>query len=92
MSLFYCLNFERNYGVLKSKSPLLVVEQKVNFSKNETESKKKKKLPRILRFSSFENSELEKKQRPRKKVQFSKVYFVLVFFCSVCILSLCIQY
>ena len=91
-SLFYCLNFERNYGVLKSKSPLLVVEQKVNFSKNETESKKKKKIPRVLRFSSFENSELETKQRPRKKVQFSKVYFFLVFFCSVCILSLCIQY
>ena len=43
MSLFYCLNFEWNYGVLKSKGPLLVAEQKVNFSKNETESKKKKK-------------------------------------------------
>ena len=34
-------NFERNYNILKSKSPCFLLNRKVNFSKCETESKMK---------------------------------------------------
>ena len=35
---FY-FNFERNYDVLKSKSPYILLNKNINFHKNETESK-----------------------------------------------------
>ena len=38
MWLFYYFNFERNYNVLKSKSPCFLLKN-INFNKNETESK-----------------------------------------------------
>ena len=37
--LFYYFNFERNYDVLKSKSPCILLNKNVSFNKNETESK-----------------------------------------------------
>ena len=37
--LFYYFNFERNYDVLKSKSPCILLKKNKNFNKNETESK-----------------------------------------------------
>ena len=37
--LFYYINFERNYGVLKPKSPCILLNKIINFNKNETESK-----------------------------------------------------
>ena len=33
----YYFNFERNYDVLKSKSPCIFLRKNVNFNKNETE-------------------------------------------------------
>ena len=39
MCLFYDFNFERNYDVLKSKSPCILLYKNINFNKNETESK-----------------------------------------------------
>ena len=39
MWLFYYFNFERNYDVLKSKSPYILLNKNINFNKNETESK-----------------------------------------------------
>ena len=39
MWLFYYFNFEINYDVLKSKSPRIILNKKINFIKNETESK-----------------------------------------------------
>ena len=39
MWLFYYFDFERNYDVLKSKSPCILLNSKINFNKNETESK-----------------------------------------------------
>ena len=39
MWLFYYFNFERNYGVLQSKSPYFLLNKKINFNKNETNSK-----------------------------------------------------
>ena len=39
MWLFYYFNFERNYGLLKSKSPCFLFNKNINFHKNETKSK-----------------------------------------------------
>ena len=39
MWLFYYFNFERNYDVLKSKSPCILLKKNINFNKKETESK-----------------------------------------------------
>ena len=39
MWLFYYFNFERNYEVLKSKIPCILLNKNINFNKNETESK-----------------------------------------------------
>ena len=37
--LFHYFNFERNYDVLKSKSPCILLNKNINLNKNETESK-----------------------------------------------------
>ena len=39
MWLFYYFNFEKNYDVLKSKIPYILLNKNINFNKNETESK-----------------------------------------------------
>ena len=39
MWLFYYFDFERNYEVLKSKSPFISLNKNINFNKNKTESK-----------------------------------------------------
>ena len=39
MLLFYCFNFERNYDVLKSKNPSMLLNKNIDFNKNDTESK-----------------------------------------------------
>ena len=36
MRLFYYFNFERNYDVLKSKSPCILLNKNINFNKSET--------------------------------------------------------
>ena len=37
--LFYYFNFERNYDVLKLKTPFISLNQNINFNKNKMESK-----------------------------------------------------
>ena len=37
--LFYHFNFERNYDVLKSNSPYILLNKNINFNKDETGSK-----------------------------------------------------
>ena len=39
--LFYYFNSERNFDVLKSKSPSILLNKNIKFDKNETESKMK---------------------------------------------------
>ena len=39
MWLFYCFNIERNFKVLKSKSPCILLNKNINFTKNQMESK-----------------------------------------------------
>ena len=36
---FYYFNFERNYDILKSSSPRILLKKKINFNENETELK-----------------------------------------------------
>ena len=37
--LFYYFSFGKNYDILKSKSPRILLKKNVNFNKNKTESK-----------------------------------------------------
>ena len=39
MWLFHYFDFERNYYILKSKSPCILLNKNVNFNKHETDSK-----------------------------------------------------
>ena len=45
MWLLYYFNAERNYDVLKSKSPCILLNKKINFNKNETDNKSKMENP-----------------------------------------------
>ena len=45
--LFYYFYFERNYDVLKSKSPCILLNKNVKFNKNKTESKMENPKPLI---------------------------------------------
>ena len=45
--LFYYSSFEKNYDVLKSKSPCILLSKNINFDKNETESKMENPTPRF---------------------------------------------
>ena len=39
MWLFYYFDFKKNYDVLNSKSPCILLNENINFNKNKTESK-----------------------------------------------------
>ena len=39
MWLYYYFNFERNYDILKSKSPFILLNKNINFNKSETKLK-----------------------------------------------------
>ena len=98
MWLFCYFHFERNYDVLKSKSPCTL------FYKKKTKQNVKWKIPytvserRTLCFSSCKNQKLKVKlwwvgARERKKRAFF-VPFILsegIFF-NICVLSQCIVY
>ena len=102
MWLFYYFNFERNYDVLKSKSPCILLNKNINVNKNKTESKwkipRKVLKKRILCFSSYKNRKLKVKlwwvgARERKKRAFF-VPFILSEgnFFNICVLSQCKVY
>ena len=100
--LFYHFNFEKNYDVLKSKTPCILLNKNINFNKNEMESKMKNPTHsfkrRTLCFSSYKNGKLKVKlwwvwASERKKRAFF-VPFILseeIFF-NICVLSQCIMY
>ena len=79
MCLFCYFTFERNYHVLKSKSPCILLNKNINFSKNETN--RKWKIPRTILerrascFGWYKNRKLKVKlwwvgARERKKRAF----------------------
>ena len=95
MWLFYYFNFERNYDVLKSKSPCILLNKNINFNKNETESKMK--IPYIvldkqaLCFSSYKNRKL--KIKLYKRYNEKGIFFVLFIlsggnFFNICFISM----
>ena len=63
--LFYYFYFERNYGVLKSKSPCILSNKNVNLNKKETESKMENPTHSFretnLCFSSYKSRKLKVK-------------------------------
>ena len=90
--LFYYLHFERNYDVLKSKSPCFLLNKNMNFKVNmnfkiKARRNRKWKISHTvleiwtLYFSSYKNCELKAKlswagPHERKKVHCCNVYFV----------------
>ena len=93
--LFYYFYFERNYDVLKSKSPCFLLNKNINFNKNETESKMENPTHSFremnLCFSSYKNCELKVKlwwvgAHERKK----SAFFATIFFVQR--ISHCIMY
>ena len=60
---FYYFNFERNYDVLKSMSPYILLNKNINFNKNEAESKMENPIhsfgEQTLCFSSYKNCKLK---------------------------------
>ena len=47
MWLFCYFNFERNYDVLKSKTPCILLNKNINYNKSETESKMENPTPEM---------------------------------------------
>ena len=98
MWLFYYFNFERNYeGILKSKTPCILLDKNINFNKNETESKIEKPTQSFRETNPLKvkNRKLNVKlwwigARKRKKEGiFCTTYFIF-FNIFICILSQCI--
>ena len=79
--LFYYFNFERNCGVLKSKSPGILLNKNINFNKNETESKMENLL------HSFRETNLLlhliQESQIKSKTFISFLNFDKHFFCTV---------
>ena len=99
--LFYDFDFERNYDVLKSKRPCILLSQNINFNKKETESKMENPPHTVLErrtlcFSSYKNRKLKVKlmswsSQKRKESNF--VLFILsegIFF-NICALPHCVM-
>ena len=102
MWIFYYFHFEKNYDILKSKSPCILLNKNITFNKNETESKMENLTQsfegQTLCFSSFKNRKLKIKlwsvgAHERKK----RAFFVLFIlpkkdFFNICVLSQCMVY
>ena len=89
--LFYYFNFERNYDVLKSRSPCILLNKNINFNKNETESKMEN---RTLSFSETNLVlQLIQESQIKSKTVLSwssrKKFFEGNFF-NICVLTQCI--
>ena len=60
---FYYFNFERNYDVLKLKSPYILLNKNIDFNKNETELKMENPAHSFrettISFSSYKNGKLK---------------------------------
>ena len=86
MWLFYYFNLERNYDVLKSKRPCILLNKNINFNKNETESKMENPIhsfrePKLV-LQLITESHIKSKTvmswslRKKEKGIFCAVYFV----------------
>ena len=81
MWLFYYFDFERNYDVLKSKSPCFLLNKKLNFNKNQTESKLEHPMQLKVKLSWVE-------ARDRKtRALFATLIFSAKTFFKICVIS-----
>ena len=91
MWFFYFCDFERNYDVLKSKSSCFLLNENINFHKNEREQKLKirhKVLERqSLCFSSYKNYKLKVKLWWLELVKEKRGHFLYRLFCPKKIFS-----
>ena len=100
MLTFCYFYFERNYDLLNSKSPWLLLNKNINFNKNVTEFEIENPPTQLwsLCFSSYKNSELKVnlwcvRARERKKNVFFETFILLERdFISIIVLSQCIVY
>ena len=95
MRLFCYFNFERNYNVLRSKSPCILMNKNINFSKNETESKMEyptHSFRETLCFSSYKNRKLKvnlwwvgARQRKKRTCLFcpKEIFLTFVFYLNL---------
>ena len=103
MLLFYYFHFERNYDLLNSKSPWILLNKNINFNNSEKESKLENPICRFreanLALQLIWESEIKSKtvmsesSRKKKKEAFF-VPFILsegTFF-HICVLYQCIVY
>ena len=102
MWLFYYFNSERNYDVLKSKCPCILLNKFINLNKNKTESKME--IPHTVLerrrqtwcFSSYKNYKLKVKLwRVGARKRENRAFFIPVIlfegiFFNICVLSQCI--
>ena len=94
---FYYFSSQRDYDILKSKSPYVLLYKNYTFSKNETEPKMENPRTFFERQTS-KNSELKVKlwwvgSRERKKSAFCEKFILSErHFYNICVLSRCILY
>ena len=99
--LFYYFDFERNYDVLKSKTPSFLLNKNIKFIKNETESKMENPThsSRVMHHVLQLVEELQIKSKTvmslsswkKKECISCNVYFVQrKLFENICVLSQCI--
>ena len=103
MWFFYYFNFERNYAVLKSKSPCLLLNKNANFNKNETKSVMENGTHSFretnLVLQLIEESQIKKEncdELEKKQGIFCTIYFVRRKFfghlCFICALDTLSEY
>ena len=97
IKVFCYFNFEKNWDVLKSKSPCILLNKNINFTKNESESKIENPTHsfkgRICCFSAYKNCKLKVKlwwvgaHERKKRAFFVPFYFIRRIFFNICVLS-----
>ena len=95
-------NFGRNYDVLRSKSPYILLNKNINFNENETESKIENPIRSFrethLVLQLKKESQIKSKSvmswssRKKKQEVFCSVYFARSNFFNICVLCQCIVY
>ena len=100
--LFHHFNFKRNYDLLRSKSPFIVLNKNINFYKNKTESKMGNPTHSFRKTQVvvplIEESQIKSKivtswsLRKKKEGTFCTAYFVRWKVFNICVLSQCLVY
>ena len=103
MCEFFCyFNLERNYDVLKSKSPCILINKNINFNKNEAKSKMGKSTQscteKIILLQLIQESQIKCKtvmswiSRKKKRAIFVTLILSEGNVFNICVLSQCTGY